>query len=190
MRLHPDARRETILAAARTVFSKQPFDQVSVASVAAAAGASEALLYRYFRNKADLYAQLVREVTDELLDHRDRALAALPPGVSARDQVRATLLVYLEHPAGWVGTPLGATAEPEEAVAVRREARAAWVEGVRAVLLPDQGLRHEFALWGFLGFLESTCRHWEDAGRPEEQLWSLVDACLGALEGALGDWGR
>ena len=30
--------------------------------------------------------------------------------------------------------------------------------------------------------------HWGNKGCPEEDQWALIDAALGALEGALGDW--
>ena len=51
-----------------------------------------------------------------------------------------------------------------------------------------RGHRDDFALWGYLGFLDDACLRWVRAGCPAEQRHSLVDAALGCLEGALGDW--
>ena len=48
--------------------------------------------------------------------------------------------------------------------------------------------RTSFALWGYLGFLDDACLRWVHAGCPDDQRHSLVDAALGCLEGALGDW--
>ncbi len=55
-RLDPDARRAAILSAAAEVFGAAPYAEVKIAAVAARAGASEALLYRYFAGKEELYA--------------------------------------------------------------------------------------------------------------------------------------
>src|SRR5665648_1078179 len=120
-RLDPSERRERILAAATDAFAATPYDEVSVAAIAAQAEASEPLVYRYFTGKADLYAQIVTLAIADLLA---RTTAA----------------------------------------------------------------RHEFALWGFFGFLDAACLCWVERGCPDDERVALVDAGLGALEGALGDW--
>lgn len=190
-RLDPDERRSAILAAAAEEFAAAPYDAVSVSAVAARAGASEALVYRYFESKAELYAQVLRAAITDLLRRQAQALAELPDGVPVRDRLRATTLVYLEHvashPTGWA-SPLRAGAEPEIAVRIRRETRADYVERLRALLAPSSTVRHEYALWGYFGFLDAACLHWVDRGCPADDRWSLLDTVLGALEGALGDW--
>lgn len=190
-RLDPEERKGTILAAAAAAFAAAPYDAVSIAAVAARAGASEALVYRYFDGKAQLYAQVLRAAVDDLLRRQAEALADLPDGVPVRDRLRATTLVYLDHvashPTGW-SSPLRAGAEPEVAVRIRRETRADYVARLRALLAPSTTLRHEYALWGWFGFLDAACLRWVDRGCPAHDRWSLLDAALGALEGALGDW--
>lgn len=193
-RLDADTRREAILAAAAGAFAAAPYAHVSVAALAAELGASEALVYRYFGTKADLYARVVELAIDRLADRQRAADAALPPHTSARDRVRVSLDVYLDHVAatapGWASPFRHAADDPEPATRVRRAARAAYVQSLRDLLQPTGGLRHEYALWGYFGFLDGACLTWVDRGCPGAERAALIDAALGALEGALGDWGR
>lgn len=191
-RLDPGERREQILAAAAAAFADRRYADVTVAEVAMAAQASEALVYRYFPGKAELYTALVTRAVDELLDSQHDALVALHQGVPARDRLRATARVYLDHvaahPVGW-STPLrGGGGEPPAAVEARRVARADYVARLRAELADRPDLRHDYALWGFFGFLDAACLRWVDQGCPVDHRDPLVDAALGSLEGALGDW--
>ncbi|MGB4777812.1 TetR/AcrR family transcriptional regulator, partial [Microbacterium sp.] len=104
-RLDPDARRAAILDAAASAFAEEPYGAVTVSSIAARASASEALIYRYFSGKDELYAAVVRLAIDDLLRRQGAALADLPAGVPVRDRLRATTAVYLDHiadhPAAW-----------------------------------------------------------------------------------------
>lgn len=191
-RLDPDARRSAILDAATAAFAARPYDQVSVAALATDAGASEALVYRYFSGKAELHGEVVRAAVEDLDRRRAAAEAALPPGAPARERVRARLLAVLDHlaerPAGPASAWTPVAVEP--AAGLHRAARERDVEVLRALLLPDQGERHEYALVGFAGFTDDACRRWVARGCPQDERGPLVEAALGALEGALGDWGR
>lgn len=191
-RLDPERRQEEILAAAAEVFRERGYADTAVSAIAERAGASEALLYRYFTSKDQLYARLVRGSIDALLAEQAHALTALPAGVPIRDELRAVTIVYLDHVAGhaaaWAIPFRRPGGEPAAAAAVRAEARSDYVERLRTVLAPRTGWRHEFALWGYFGFLDAACLRWVDDGCPEDARWSLIDAALGALEGALGDW--
>ncbi len=191
-RLDPDARRSAILDAAAKSFAQHPYTEVTISAIASRAGASDALLYRYFTGKEDLYAEIVRLAIDDLLKRQTVALDALPAGVPVRDRVRAATIVYLDHiaahPAAWA-MPLNAPGtEPPTASAIRSQTRHDYVERLRALLAPNTQPRHEYALWGYLGFLDTACLHWVDRGCPDDERWPLIDAALGALEGALGDW--
>lgn len=193
-RLDADTRREAILAAAGAAFGKVPYADVSVAALASRVGASEALVYRYFESKAHLYAAVVQLALDDLLNEQQSADDALPPGSSARDRVRTSLEIYLDRvsaaPTGWSAPYRSPANDPAPAVAVRHGARAAYVELLRAVLGPGHGERREYALWGYFGFLDAACLRWVENGCPAAARAPLVEAALGALEGALGDWGR
>jgi AcrR family transcriptional regulator len=193
-RLAPEERREAILSAAERTFAEHVYDQVALAAVASSAGASEALVYRYFEGKVGLYTEVVRLAVQDLADSQQRALDELSSEAPARDQVRACTVAYLDHvkdnPAGVRAVHRPPAAEPSAAAVIRREARQATIARIAGLLLPDQGERHAFAIDGYLGFLEATCDRWVAHGCPENQRWPLIDAALGALEGALGDWGR
>lgn len=193
-RLDSQTRRREILEHAVTAFDATAYDEVTVAAVATLAGTSEALVYRYFATKAGLYAQVVQLNVQRLTDAQQAAVAALPPGTSARERVRASLAVYLDHvasrPLGWAAPYRAPATDPEPAAAIRRQARATSVEILRELLMPNQGLRHDYALHGFVGYVETACLHWVDLGCPDSHRDSLIEAALGCLEGALGDWGR
>ena len=190
--MDPTERRELILTAASRAFASRPYEEVSLAEIAEEAQASEALVHKYFANKAGTYAQVLQRAADELAERTRRAADALPAGSSARDRVRASILTYLdfiaERSPGWMAYQILAGHEPGEAAQVRQAARESAVEALADVVGGSHGYRDEFALWGYLGFLDDACLRWVRAGCPAEQRHSLVDAALGCLEGALGDW--
>ena len=190
--MDPAERRELILSAARRAFASRPYEEVSLAEVAQEAQASEALVHKYFAGKAGLYAQVLQHAADELAERTRRADDALPEGSSARDRVRASVLTYLdfiaERSPGWMAYQILAGHEPGEAARVRQEAREAAVRALAEVVGGSRGHRDDFAFWGYLGFLDDACLRWVHAGCPDDQRHSLIDAALGCLEGALGDW--
>lgn len=192
-RLSTDERRAAILAAARTAFGDAAYAEVSTAQVAAMSGSSPGLVFHYFGSKAQLYAAAVQASIVELRARQADLLAELPARVPVRDRVRVGIEAILDHvaahPRAW-SLPLVGGEEPAEALAVRREARSAQVEILRTLLPVTEGwARHEYALAGVVGFVDQACVRWVDAGCPEDERGPLVDAALGALQGALGDWG-
>ncbi len=190
--MDPAERRELILSAASRAFASRPYEEVSLAEIAEEAQASEALVHKYFVGKAGIYAQVLQGAVDELAERTRQADAALPEGSSARDRVRASVLTYLdfiaERSLGWMAYQILAGHEPGEAARVRQEAREAAVRALAEVVGGSRGHRDDFAFWGYLGFLDDACLRWVRAGCPDDQRHSLVDAALGCLEGALGDW--
>ena len=190
--MDPAERRELILSAASRAFASRPYEEVSLAEIAEEAQASEALVHKYFVGKAGIYAQVLQGAVDELAERTRQADAALPEGASARDRVRASVLTYLdfiaERSLGWMAYQILAGHEPGEAARVRQEAREAAVRALAEVVGGSRGHRDDFAFWGYLGFLDDACLRWVRAGCPDDQRHSLVDAALGCLEGALGDW--
>ncbi len=70
-----------------------------MADVAALAGVSEPLVFRYFPTKADLHAAVVRGWAEDLAARQDAAVAAVPPGAPVRDRVRALLEVLADDAA-------------------------------------------------------------------------------------------
>lgn len=189
-RLDSDARRAAIVDAARAAWAGATYAEVSAAQIATHAGASTALVFHYFGSKAGLYAAVVEAELGELSAAQDAALAALPPGVPVRDRVRAALEAYLTHVEARAaqGVPAASVQEPTEALAVRTAAREASLERLRGLLGVGHWARHHHALVGFLGFVDGAAAAWAASGCPDAERHPLMDACLGALEGALGDW--
>jgi TetR/AcrR family transcriptional regulator, transcriptional repressor of aconitase len=64
IRLSGEARRETILAAAKCCFARHGFAGTTTKSVAAAAGISEGLLFKHFPTKSALYSEILAEVCE------------------------------------------------------------------------------------------------------------------------------
>ncbi|MEZ5123573.1 MAG: TetR family transcriptional regulator [Solirubrobacterales bacterium] len=62
----PRNRRTLVLAAARTLFAREGFAQVSMARVAAAVNVSAAALYRHFARKQELLAEVVAEALEHV----------------------------------------------------------------------------------------------------------------------------
>ncbi|MDO5697243.1 MAG: helix-turn-helix domain-containing protein [Dermatophilus congolensis] len=191
-RLDAEERREAILQAAARLFADASYSQVSAAQIAAEAGSSQALIFHYFGSKAGLYAALMTRAVDSMVEAQKAADAALPQGNSARDRVRTSLEVYLDriaaHPANWASGFTGGD-EPAEGQQIRRDARAAYVSMLRDLLGTSDWARHEYAIWGYFGFVDTACLRWVEQGCPANERNPLIDAALGALEGALGDWG-
>lgn len=79
---------------------------------------------------------------------------------------------------------------PAEALFVRIDQRDRSVSQLRELLSGAMGHpRAEFAVTGFFGFVDAICVDWADAGCPVDKRHALIETALGALEGALGDWG-
>lgn len=189
----PEERREAILAAATEAFASAPYNTVAVAGIAAAAGASEALVFRYFAGKPGLYVEVVRRQLDSLVDRREAVLAALPPNTCSRDRIRVLIEATLDHvrgnAGGWPLPHRAAPAEPEPARQLRIAYRAAFVDHVAAQLRRGGQERDRLATVGFVGFLDAAAADWSARQCPAEDREPLVACALGALEGALGDWG-
>lgn len=195
-RLAADARREAILVAAMRAFATAPYAAVSVRAIGRAAGVSEALVHKYFEGKPGLYTEVVARAVDDLRARQRAADAALPAGTSVRDRVRVSLEAYLDHIAegttGWAAPFLVAGNDPQPAHELRRRVRREYVDLLGGLLGIDPAsgdVRRRYALHGYFGHLDAACLAWVEQGCPADHRAALVDGALGALEGALGDWG-
>ena len=70
-------RRAEILAAATEVFLEKAFDQASVAEIASRADCVEGTLYTYFRNKRDLFDEVLTAFYDRLIADIEPRFASL-----------------------------------------------------------------------------------------------------------------
>lgn len=96
-----DRRAEFVQAAIRAIDALGP--EASVADIAAEAGVSKPVLYRYFADKDELYAAVGSWGADLVLD---RVITAVFTPATARERVTAGVTAYLdtlaEHPAAFL----------------------------------------------------------------------------------------
>ena len=191
-RLDPSSRRTAILEMAAKTFAAQPYNEVTISSIADSVEASSALVYRYFDGKESLYAEVVRLAITNLMTKQADALAELPAGTPVRDQVQVASIVYLDHiashPEAWALPLRQPDGEPQAAATLRSQARRKYIKYLEDLLPPSRQPRHTYALWGYLGFIDAACLRWVERGCPKDERWPLIESALGALEGALGDW--
>jgi AcrR family transcriptional regulator len=109
-RRRKSVRRAEILAAAREVFVARPFEQASVAEIAARADCVEGTLYTYFRNKRDLFDAVLTDVYDALIADIEPRFAALD---GTADRLRFLVARHLQI----------AVDDPGLSMMLRREAR-------------------------------------------------------------------
>ncbi|HEX5958111.1 MAG TPA: TetR/AcrR family transcriptional regulator [Hyphomicrobiaceae bacterium] len=76
-RRDPEARRQAILEAALTVFAAEGFAAAKLDQVAETAGVAKGTIYLHFKDKQDLFEQMVREAVSPVIG-RLEALAKLP----------------------------------------------------------------------------------------------------------------
>jgi AcrR family transcriptional regulator len=101
IRLSSEARREAILIAARACFARHGYAGTTTRSVAAAAGISEALLFRHFPSKAALYGEIMKEACEA--DPELQRLQAQEPSTATlvllvTEMVRHFLTAVTERP--------------------------------------------------------------------------------------------
>ncbi|MEZ5077693.1 MAG: TetR family transcriptional regulator [Solirubrobacterales bacterium] len=89
-RLDPEERRKEILRAAARAFAALPYDEVHVEAVAAAAGASRALVNHYFGDKRGLYLAVAQEMVERM------------PGVVRRDVAGGPEEMVAANTAAWL----------------------------------------------------------------------------------------
>lgn len=181
-RLAPQARRDQILDVGAQQFAARPYEQVHMADVAAVAGISRALVYRYFPTKRDLFAAVYRRASERLL-----AASELVPGVTLIEQILAGLDAHFEFFVENARTVLvanrGALAGDPAIEGIISEELAE----LRKLMLDAGGLggtvrvRASIALSGWLAFVRSVCVEW--LADPEQTLAreDVRAMCLNAL---------
>jgi AcrR family transcriptional regulator len=91
-----------IFDAAAEVFARRGYDGARLEEIASAAGVSKALIYEHFDGKRELFTQIFRRGTDELLG---LVLAAAAAESDSRGRLEAGLRTFLdfvsEQPAVW-----------------------------------------------------------------------------------------
>jgi TetR/AcrR family transcriptional regulator, mexJK operon transcriptional repressor len=63
-----DVKRASIVGGAKDVFLRHGFEGTSMDGIAAAAGVSKMTVYRYFRSKEELFAGVIRDLCERIID--------------------------------------------------------------------------------------------------------------------------
>ena len=63
-----DVKRASIVGGAKHVFLRHGFEGASMDGIAAAAGVSKMTVYRYFRSKEELFAGVIRDLCERIID--------------------------------------------------------------------------------------------------------------------------
>jgi AcrR family transcriptional regulator len=101
-RLTGAQRQRLIFDAAAEVFARRGYDGARLEEIASAAGVSKALIYEHFEGKRELFTQIFRRGTDELLG---LVLAAASAETDSQRRLEAGLKTFLgfvsDQPAVW-----------------------------------------------------------------------------------------
>jgi TetR/AcrR family transcriptional regulator len=83
VRLTAEERRTQIMAAARDVFAREGFAGARTRDIAAAAGINEALMYRHFASKEDLFEAAVAQPLERAVTALAESVGSLPAEYSS-----------------------------------------------------------------------------------------------------------
>ena len=93
-RISGEERKERIVRAAENLFAKKGFKGTTTKEVAKDAGISEAVIFRYFADKSDLYAAIINRCCDD--KHGNLKLAGRVKGKSGKGAFIAIADYFLE----------------------------------------------------------------------------------------------
>ncbi|WP_019634149.1 TetR/AcrR family transcriptional regulator [Actinomadura atramentaria] len=170
VRKGPDERREQILACARRLFGERPYEAVSTAEIAAAAGVSRGLLHHYFGTRRELYVAAV----ERMVEIPPVPVPAFDAGATVRDRIERSLDAWLEllhrNRTAWVRaldlTASGGDADLERVLdAARGRAVDHLTEVVGLAPLAAAHPEVRAAFRGYSGMAEAAAREWLKHGR-------------------------
>ena len=181
-RLTVEDRRNELVRACLGLIGTRPWDEVSMADVAEAAGASKPLLYHYFATKGDLYLATVAAAAEEL-----REATRPDPLLPLARRMRAALDAHLD----WIDTHAlayrtilqgGISSEPR-VHAIVEQSRAEVVDRLAETFGLDRlEARHHIAFRGWIGFLEGAGLEWlTTRAVTRDELAGLLTASVLAL---------
>ncbi len=149
-RLSVDERRDELIEAALQLFSTRPPEDISIDDVAAAAGASRALVYHYFGGKYELYIAALGSAARQL-----SVLLEPPTEGKPLERLRISLERYFDfvesHAAGYAALLRGGPADRSGEVGEI-------VDGIRQLLLDR--ILHSLDVESPQPILRITLRSW------------------------------
>lgn len=145
-------RREEILEAAKQLFERSSYDEVSLNSIARAAGMSKPNVYRYFSSREEIFLQILLEQQGAFVERLAKRLESLADGKATVDEIVGIWLdVSLESPEllallPQLGTSMEKNSSLEDLVAFKKESfsGARYLAEVHARLYPELGV----GIWG------------------------------------------
>ncbi len=154
-------RREQILATAAELFAQKGFHGVSIAELGAACGFSGPALYRHFRSKDAVLAEMLVSISDELLTvGRQRVKDAASPAEALRSLIDWHVSFALEHKAlivvqdrDWGALPVEAREKVRE---TQRKYVELWARQLRAVDTELSAKQARAAVHATFGLINST----------------------------------
>jgi AcrR family transcriptional regulator len=184
-RLEPQQRREQLLDVGAAMFAEKPYEDVFVDDIAARAGVSRALMYRYFPSKRALYVAMFKRASHRLLA-RDDLDSQLPLAEQLAAGLEAHIQYFAAHPFEAIAINRGALSDDPSVQAIINEELN--VIGQRLIdKLVTEGRRRdvtEIAVEGWLAFVRAACVKWVQSQKITQA--ELAEVCLSAFDGALG----
>jgi len=74
-RLRAEQRKQQLIGVAVQVFARGGYSGTTTAEIARAAGVTEPILYRHFKNKAELFVAIVHSVSRSTVEHFEELIA-------------------------------------------------------------------------------------------------------------------
>jgi AcrR family transcriptional regulator len=183
--MSPQDRRDQLLDIGAGLFAGQPYEDVAMEEVAAQAGVSRALVYRYFPTKRDFFAAIFARASERLL-----ASTPLDPAQPLREQVVAGLDNHIDYFVANARTLLVANRGALSGDPVIQAIISGELAELRARMVDAFGFtepqraRASMVLNGWLAFVRVVCVEWLlEQSMPRDELREL---CLRTLTGALG----
>ena len=182
-RLGHDERRRQILDVASRLFREGHYGSVSIETVADAAGVTRGLVHHYFRNKRDLYVEVIRE----MFRGNDLPVPEYVQGVTPEQRLAESIDGWLqmvwENRATWLAALDSGLGRDPEVVAILDRVRERAVDQIIAVLgigpATDASPEMRGAIRAFGGFAEASTREWLERDRLDrEQLRILLSETL------------
>ena len=160
-RLSVDSRRDELLAAAKDLYARMAPEDVNINDIAAAAGASRALVYHYFGGKQELYLAAMRDTADELIERLTEPIAG-----TVQEQLAEAIHRYFDfaekRAAGFVALLRGGPARTaDDAGAIAADVRTVlleWLLSNTDLASPSHLLR--VTLQGWMASVEVAAVDW------------------------------
>jgi AcrR family transcriptional regulator len=202
-RLGHDERRRQILEVASSQFRDGHYGSVSIETVADAAGVTRGLVHHYFRNKRDLYVEVIRE----MFRGNDVPVPEYVQGTTPQERLAESVERWLdmvsEHRATWLAALDAGLGRDPEVIAILDRVRERAVDRIISVLGigPATHVSPETrgTIRAFGGFAEASTREWLERDRFDraqlqilltETLLHLVSDTLPAIETASAQAGQ